>query len=222
MAKSCSGTPMVDGTLVERLEERLFENNWRRELLEEERALADAPPDVYFTEDEPEIDEEYTSPSNAYEAHTWTRAIAWSPDGCKFATESDNNAIRLWHADSSLQCTLVGHSGRVTSLAWSHDGQMLASASEDKTIRLWNSEGTLCSVLEGHLDSVTKVAWNSENSLLASASRDRTVRLWDKQHNRSCYTLNCSVVSIAWSPDGQTLALASINGTIRLWGIQHW
>ena len=74
-------------------------------------------------------------------------AVAWSPDGTKFAVGAARNygrspaktdhAVRIWNADRQLLATLDSHTDAVNTIAWSPNGKILASGSNDKTIRLW-------------------------------------------------------------------------------------
>ena len=71
----------------------------------------------------------------------WIARIAWSPDGRRLASPSEDKTIRIWDAvTGEVVRTLGGHANAVLSVAWSPDGRRLASASNDKTVRLWDAE----------------------------------------------------------------------------------
>jgi hypothetical protein len=67
-------------------------------------------------------------------------SVAFSPDGTRLASASDENTVKVWGAAAGLEkLTLKGHTSKVTSVAFSSDGSRLASASEDKTLKVWDA-----------------------------------------------------------------------------------
>ena len=66
-------------------------------------------------------------------------SVAWSPDGTKIASGSNDNTVRVWDAATGkLLRTLKGHSASVYAVVWSPDGTKIASGSYDKTVIIWS------------------------------------------------------------------------------------
>ncbi|QDU93690.1 WD40 repeat domain-containing protein [Lignipirellula cremea] len=67
-------------------------------------------------------------------------AVAVSPLRDLAALGSADNSIQLWNLQTgTIQATLTGHTGPVSSLRFSHDGALLYSGSHDQTVRVWQT-----------------------------------------------------------------------------------
>ena len=83
-------------------------------------------------------------------------SAAFSPDGKRIVTASNDKTARLWDAATGRQIgALVGHNDAVLCAAFSPDGKRIVTASWDKTARLWDAEtGRLIDALIVHGGSV--------------------------------------------------------------------
>ncbi len=68
------------------------------------------------------------------------RSVAFSPDGQRVVSSSDDQALKVWDVTSGQETlALRGHTEWVTSVAFSPDGLRIVSGSADRTVRVWDA-----------------------------------------------------------------------------------
>src|SRR5262249_53783080 len=148
-------------------------------------------------------------------------AIAFSPDGRRLATGSDNGSVQIWDTTSRRPIvTGIEHTDAVLAVAFSPDGRTLATGSRDASVRLWGTGSEQSSLryltsLTGPTKQVWGVAFSPDGHTLASAGADATVGLWNVsgRPDDGLPEVRNSAVS---GPHG-TLVTAGSNHTPLLW-----
>ena len=149
-------------------------------------------------------------------------SIAFSPDGKRIVSGSDDNTIKVWDAETGDELmTLRGHKESVKSVAFSPDGKRIVSGSDDKTIKIWDAAtGVELMTLHGHGREISLVAFSPNGKCIVSGSADNTIKVWDAANGAEVMTLRghkFGVSSVAFSPDGKRIASGSGDKTIKIW-----
>jgi WD40 repeat protein len=148
------------------------------------------------------------------------RSAAFSPDGLRIVTGSNDTTARIWDSRTGLSLVaLSGHGGAVTAAAFSPDGRRVVTASDDKTARIWDAEtGQLLLTLSGHGDFVGSADFSPDGRRVVTASRDLTARIWDSITGAQIAVLEGPDVkfrSAAYSPDGRRIVTAPLSASDR-------
>jgi WD40 repeat protein/transcriptional regulator with XRE-family HTH domain len=152
------------------------------------------------------------------------RSVAFSPDGTRLATASNDKTAKVWDAATGQELlTLRGHTSPLAAVTFSPDGMYVATASHDTSAKLWNAmTGQELHTFAGHSGWVLSVAFSPDGNRLATASLDRTAILWDTATGEELLILHGhsdGVTSVAFSPDGKGLATTSLDGKTKVWNV---
>lgn len=145
------------------------------------------------------------------------RTVAWSWDGQRLATGSDDQTALIWDAASGQVQKKLEHPCAVVAVAWSRDGKRLATGGADQRIRIWDAaDGKLQRTFDPLPAPFTgtpfaELSWSVDDSQLAAALGDGSVVLVTVQSGEigpPVLKLSGAAFDVRWSPDG-TMLLAS-------------
>jgi WD40 repeat protein len=150
------------------------------------------------------------------------RAVAWSPDGLRFATGDDNGRLQLWDGHADREPVELGHyiEHGVRTIAWSPDGRLLATGHNDGSVWLWGPRPEDEPVqLGSHRIDVNDLAWSPDGSQVVSVGGESLLMMWrvstanrDDNELRCTLALDGALSSLAWHPSGDLLAVAGSLG----------
>jgi len=147
---------------------------------------------------------------------------AFSPDGTRVVTASDDKTARVWDVATGVPVTPpLKHQGQVYSAVFSHDGKRVVTASGDGTAQVWDaSTGTPVTPPLKHQDQVHAVVFSPDSTRVVTASDDQTARVWNASTGTPVappLKHQGKVYDAAFSPDGKWVVTASDDQTARVW-----
>ncbi|VBB80706.1 Putative HET containing-domain vegetative incompatibility protein [Podospora comata] len=167
----------------------------------------------------PVVEQNWSPCLQTFEGHSGSVvSVAFSPDGSRIVSASNDRTIRIWEAESGKEVRkLEGHGNWVVSVAFSPDGSRIVSASDDRTIRIWEAKsGKEVRKLEGHRGSVVSVAFSPDGSRIVSASKDWTIRIWEAASGSCLEAINVGTSATHISFDGTSRRLITNAGYIKI------
>ncbi len=156
------------------------------------------------------------------------RNVAFSPDGDRIVSDSDDATIRVWDAASGAEVAVLhgGNRHEASALVFSPGGdRIIYGRGYRTTVRVWDvASGASLAVLGGYNCEASSVTFSPGEDRIASGggSWDKTVRVWDVASGTEVAILRGhkgTVTSVAFSPGGDRIASGGgdFDETVRVW-----
>ncbi|UJW30100.1 hypothetical protein L3Q67_33505 [Saccharothrix sp. AJ9571] len=148
------------------------------------------------------------------------RRTAFSPDGGRLVSASDDGTLRVWDIGTGAQLHVLGDQ-LMWSVEFSRDGSGIVAGAQDGTVLLWavNASGPPV-VLRGHQGMVWDVAYSPDGRWVASTGSDKTVRFWPVGDGQAPIVVRWTgsmAPSVTYGRDARRLVSAHADGVTRLW-----
>ncbi|TAU59259.1 TIR domain-containing protein [Rhizobium ruizarguesonis] len=159
---------------------------------------------------------------NAMKHGDLINSVAFSPDGTRIVTASNDKTARMWDAATGAPIGApMKHAREVLYTSFSPDGRRIVTTSLDDTAQLWDTAtGTPVGEVMRHHDRIFSVAFSPDGTRIVTASFDKTARLWAATTGApigEAMQHDGPVNSVAFSPDGTRIVTASDDKAARLW-----
>ncbi len=155
-----------------------------------------------------------------------TNALAYSPDGSRVATASDDGKIKIWDVVSGFCLnTFEEHTSAVTAVRFAKKGQVLFSASLDGTVKAWDliRYRNFRTFTATERIKFNSLAVDPSGEVVCAASQDTfDIYVWSVQTSQLVDTLaghEGPVSCLSFGVENSVLASASWDKTVRVWSL---
>ncbi len=153
-------------------------------------------------------------PHNQYDVSP----VAFSADGARLATASEDNVVRVWDVVSGeLITNLKGHHSQINSLAFCADDRYLASGSSDNSLRVWDTYRSLESNVLKTSGEPSWACFSPNSQYLFIAQKDGNLEAW-RTSDWTRTTLQAPsatrIVSLSFLEDDSSVSVLFSNNTI--------
>jgi WD40 repeat protein/serine/threonine protein kinase len=152
----------------------------------------------------------------------WHQPVAFSPDGQRLATATEEKTMKIWEATTGQELLALPDTGEVRCAAFRPpEGRWFVTGDQSGAVTVWDTTARqVVRTRRRHTAAVLGLAFSPDGRLFASASEDATVKVWDATTGELVHDLSGHerwVSTVAFSPDGQRLASGGLDMTVKVW-----
>ena len=141
-------------------------------------------------------------------------SAAYSPDGSKIVTASEDHTARIWDAHTGQQLgPALQHNDDVHVAAFSPDATRVVTASEDKTARVWDvATGQEIGAPMREIHEMLFAGFSPDGHLVATGAEEGLARVWDAATGEPVsppIQYHGNVFQVVFSPDGNRIVTAN-------------
>ena len=148
---------------------------------------------------------------------------AFSRDGAKLVTASEDTNVRVWDVRTGAQLAVVAENGIANQAVFSADGSQVLVASDSGTADLWDiaSQTLVRSFGQPASQAVESAQFSPNGQEVVTASAAGTAQIWDEASGVARQgveePLNAALYDASFSADGSKILTASADGSAREW-----
>ena len=151
-------------------------------------------------------------------------AVAYSSDGTRLATASEDDHIRVWQlgpAGNKLIARLPGYPQGANDVSFATGTHVLASGWGNGRLNVWDVDANKQLVDRPvHVSGIIALAFSHDGQKIVISSRDGPIFYWDMKANDLSEPVESRqgiVESVRFSSDGSQFITGGSNGTVVLW-----